>query len=296
MENVHWMRRFVIMRPMPGLIRPLNLAVAETRTTRYCWPGRRRATEGAAWVFQYTLAGAGAFQAENQTWTVPAGTGFLTGVADPRICYFYPAEGREPWKYIYLAYQDATGLSQCLTRECGWLYSLERRSGILNKLMALGAGAPAHLKLPAGQAALMVSGLLATLAEQGSASRARPTARVRLVRAAFELIEQSVAVPFNAGMLAERLGVTPEHLSRTFRAELGRGPAECIRTWKMQRAGEQLLAGQTRISDLARGVGYDSPAHFTRAFRRVMGMTPSQVRAQGRLPLLAQGLDPAPRT
>ncbi|HJP67724.1 MAG TPA: helix-turn-helix domain-containing protein, partial [Sphingomicrobium sp.] len=44
-------------------------------------------------------------------------------------------------------------------------------------------------------------------------------------------------------------------------------------------AARRLTAGGTSISEIAYGVGFSSPAHFSARFRERFGMTPREYRA-----------------
>jgi AraC-like DNA-binding protein len=48
--------------------------------------------------------------------------------------------------------------------------------------------------------------------------------------------------------------------------------------WRMQLAHQRLADGQATVSELARDLGYHSPAAFSRAFTRVTGSTPGALR------------------
>jgi AraC-like DNA-binding protein len=56
-------------------------------------------------------------------------------------------------------------------------------------------------------------------------------------------------------------------------------------------AAQQMLIEEPgrKISDVAHAVGYSDPAHFTRAFRRWMGIGPREFRRRGRTALTMAG-------
>ena len=47
----------------------------------------------------------------------------------------------------------------------------------------------------------------------------------------------------------------------------------------MDHAAELLTATDTPLESVGRRVGYDHPSQFTKAFKRVYGVTPSEFRA-----------------
>ncbi len=57
--------------------------------------------------------------------------------------------------------------------------------------------------------------------------------------------------------------------------------SEYIRRRKMTRAALDFQSRDTRVIDIAMKYGYDSPTAFTRAFKSVHGISPSEVRTNG---------------
>jgi AraC-like DNA-binding protein len=56
----------------------------------------------------------------------------------------------------------------------------------------------------------------------------------------------------------------------------GLSASGCIRLMRMERAAQLLEQGASRISEVASAVGYADAKHFSRRFRQVFGMLPSQ--------------------
>lgn len=80
--------------------------------------------------------------------------------------------------------------------------------------------------------------------------------------------------------IAESLDVTPRHLERLFRAQVGYPPKLLARIFRARRA-KKLLAARPGLplSDIAYDLGYADQAHLTRDFKSVIGLTPAFYRA-----------------
>ena len=61
---------------------------------------------------------------------------------------------------------------------------------------------------------------------------------------------------------------------------LGEPAMRYVARFKMQLAQEALQQEGARIGDVAGRLGYRSEAAFSRAFKRLMGVSPGQVRRQ----------------
>lgn len=95
------------------------------------------------------------------------------------------------------------------------------------------------------------------------------------VASALRLITQRFSDPdISVQSIAKETGVTPDYLSRQFRVLTGVGVQEYLRRYRFAKATELLLNGMS-VSDVSRGVGFASLCHFSREFKKELGVTPS---------------------
>jgi AraC-like DNA-binding protein len=104
---------------------------------------------------------------------------------------------------------------------------------------------------------------------------ARP--RHAAVAAARELLEASVERGITLLELARAVHVSPYHLHRLFRDEVGVPPHEYLLRLRIRRACELLDRGAT-VTEAATASGFNSTAYFATVFRRRLGTTPSAYR------------------
>ena len=72
------------------------------------------------------------------------------------------------------------------------------------------------------------------------------------------------------------MGVSRRHLRRRLEAVVGETPAELIRRLRLERASQLLAAGSGTVAAVAYSVGFKSPSHFSAAFRKAFGISPSE--------------------
>lgn len=77
---------------------------------------------------------------------------------------------------------------------------------------------------------------------------------------------------------AERIGVTPGHLTEAVRAATGRTPGALLREARTREAQRLLIGTGLTIRQVAARVGFDDPAYFCRFFRRETGRSPGDFR------------------
>lgn len=104
----------------------------------------------------------------------------------------------------------------------------------------------------------------------------RPTplhpALVRAIDRLPELLEARLRL----GTLADELGISEGRLAHLFGGELGLPFRRYVAWLRLRRAAEALQAGET-LASAAHHAGFADAAHFTRTFRRMFGLVPSEI-------------------
>ncbi len=112
---------------------------------------------------------------------------------------------------------------------------------------------------------------------QGRTSAALP----RAVERALDFMLDRVArgkVRFDLQAVARAAGVTPQHLCRAFRRELDASPIECAHLMRVEHAASVLERTDQTLAEVAERFGYSSAFHFSRVFKQVYGLPPSDYR------------------
>ena len=81
--------------------------------------------------------------------------------------------------------------------------------------------------------------------------------------------------------LVERLGRDYHYLSHLFSAEEGLTIEKFIIRQKVERAKELIGYGELSMAQVAEQLGYSSPAHLSRQFGQVTGLTPTEFQRLG---------------
>jgi AraC-like DNA-binding protein len=163
------------------------------------------------------------------------------------------------------------------------------RDGALREPVVLHAGRPALAQLIRLCDSLLepdthprmvghqLEGVLLALALENDAPAVDgDRARSDLVLAVRQLVRADPAG--DVGPLAPRLGLSPAALRRRL-ARHGTSLRRLVRDERMGIASLLLRDGRLNVSEVAIRCGYDSPAKFSRQFRRAFGVLPSRYRA-----------------
>ena len=118
----------------------------------------------------------------------------------------------------------------------------------------------------------------AIMGESVSDSRRPAPLDPRCVRRAKTVLHDHPEGRLTLSEIAAAIGVTPIHLTQTFKRSEGMPLYRYQMALRLARALES-LPDREDISDLAFELGFSSHSHFTAAFRSELGVTPSHFRA-----------------
>ncbi len=99
-----------------------------------------------------------------------------------------------------------------------------------------------------------------------------------LVGRALALLHERPARPWTLPRLAKEVGSSRSTLAERFTQFVGLSPMRYLGHWRMQLAARLLADGTGKLSAVASDVGYDSEAAFSRAFKKIVGMAPTNWR------------------
>ncbi len=138
-------------------------------------------------------------------------------------------------------------------------------------------------KMGRNQLLLHMAGMLAV--EIGRArtdiqpqSKAQESRKDLLVREFLRLLEENFRIKHSVNDYSVLLGVTPPHLTRTCQQVIGKSTSDLIQDRLILEAKRSLVYTRMPVSELAYGLGFVDPAHFSKFFHRRMNMSPSRFR------------------
>jgi AraC-like DNA-binding protein len=103
-----------------------------------------------------------------------------------------------------------------------------------------------------------------------------------LVLRALECLHAEPAAPWTVESLSRRVNTSRASLAARFRTSVGEPPMTYLARWRLTLAGDLLQASDATVSSVARGVGYHNAYAFSTAFKRQIGVTPTEFRQQRR--------------
>ncbi len=250
----------------------------EHRRSDYCWDNAARGAD--AWLFQYTLSGRGSATVNGATGDLPAGSAFLLRLPGPSR-YFLPAHAKEGWQFIWIMFGGAAadGYAREVVQHAGPILRLPGDAPSISFL---------RLMIQRAQAGEIESGFVAEeMTFRFACKLCADTLRPRqdtgsLVSRATELMERDFADLGGVTELANRLRVSPEHLSRLYRDQTGSTLKEAFLRVRIRHAAQLLIGSQMSIDEVARKSGFSGGNYFAKAFGRAVGVPPGRFRREAR--------------
>ncbi|MBD5558991.1 MAG: AraC family transcriptional regulator [Clostridia bacterium] len=241
------------------------------------------------YLFHYALSGSGTLYAETSsgstaTHEISAGEGFLIY---PQQLATYVADADDPWAYTWIEF-DGLRVKECLEQT------------------SLSESHPVFRPLAEDQAAQMVREMT-YIAEHPEASiidiighlylffdhfvrsaqldAAPRTRKMRdyYVNAAVGYIEKNYHRKITIEEIAAICGIDRSYFGKIFHDAVGHSPQEFLMRYRMIKASELLKHTDMSITDIASAVSYENPLHFSRAFKKVQGVSPRSWRNQHRV-------------
>ncbi|MDP4999685.1 MAG: response regulator [Saprospiraceae bacterium] len=92
-----------------------------------------------------------------------------------------------------------------------------------------------------------------------------------------EIMEEHIMdAEFNVNKMCEMVNLSHMHFIRKVKQLTGKKPVELLKTYRLKRAKDLLQQNKANISEVAYMVGYDLPNSFSRAFKKIYGLSPSE--------------------
>jgi len=95
---------------------------------------------------------------------------------------------------------------------------------------------------------------------------------------ALGLLHGDPAHPWTLDELAAGVAMSRSAFADRFTTLVGQPPMQYLAQWRMQLAARRLATGSAKVAAIAETVGYESEEAFSRAFKRLMGVSPGAWR------------------
>ena len=107
-------------------------------------------------------------------------------------------------------------------------------------------------------------------------------------------MKQRLSGPLRVASLAAIAGISVPHYFALFKSQTGCTPLDYFTRLRMRRAGELLAGTSLNVKEVAGAMGYEDPFYFSRVFKSVHSLSPSEYRgAVVRKPVSTTSVSPS---
>lgn len=234
------------------------------------------------YIIHYIVDGKGIYQTGDKTYHLKQGDGFIIC---PEYLTYYQADQVEPWHYIWVGFSGLraprivkqTGLSQenplfTYTEDRFFLETM-RNIGHFNKF-SLAAELIRDSNLY-----LFLSKLISLCPKDSQLSPSTSSSE-EYVKTAIEYIEKNYGNHISVNQISDYIGIDRTYFSHIFKNIISQTPIEYIVKTRIDKACLLLKNPILTIAEVSNSVGYADQFVFSKQFKRVTGISPSQYRKQ----------------
>ena len=241
------------------------------------WHGRRHSHGSELHELHYFISGAGSFRNGPGTWTITPGSLHLTPPGTEH--QIVATDIRRPITY-YAVLFDASGDDE--------LYKLLSRLGPDAGPSEIGTSRrfffadilERHFSAREDLVRAAQHNFIAFLYDLAAGSAARGAVDNAHVEKALAIMQLSIEKGLSLADICERLQLTREHFVRVFSERMGMPPMKYYSRLKIEAGRAMLSSTNLRIQEIADKLGFANQFNFTRTFKRLANMSPTEYRAR----------------
>lgn len=98
------------------------------------------------------------------------------------------------------------------------------------------------------------------------------------IERALEIMKARIEEPLTLGELTSEIGLSNTYFCRLFKQRMDQAPIDYFIRLKIQRACQYLDFTDMAVQEVSSVLGYEDAYYFSRVFKRIMGVSPSQYR------------------
>lgn len=275
---IEWSLDIQIIKPLASFEAPLHVEVEVEKNSSYCHEGRFHKDQ-THWIILYTYSGEGAFSDEKKDYVLKAGSCLLCNPGDPDICYKYPEDKNEPWRFLWLAFNAGSNQTKCRAfyNQFGAIFQLPEKSSLIQHLESYRSYTKSPHELTAIEGAQLVMNIFSELSNTTRTASETNSTHSIVNKINTYLTEKDIQYASIAN-IAQAMNLSREHISRVFKENTGISLQQYIIQQKIKMASRLLLQTNLSIKQISSKLGFANQQNFTRAFRKHKIYAPNQYR------------------
>lgn len=240
--------------------------------SNHCWGPALR----DHYILHFVVSGKGTLRYHQQTYAIEPGQLFLI---NPSQVATYQADETDPWEYIWVGFNgtDAGRLVKMAGFSPDHPIALsddpDKTASLLRRIADAGDNTAAADAEMAGCLYLLLAHLI-RMNSRHPAGNPHQT----YVSNALRYIQYNYANDIGVSDIARYVGISRSQLYRAFLQDFGVSPHNYLQTYRINEACGLLHDPTHSVAEVAGSVGFNDPLYFSRVFKAIKGITPSDYR------------------
>ena len=231
-------------------------------------------------LFHYVISGKGQLHTNNTYYPIHAGQGFLLC---PGQSSTYFADEQDPWTYVWIEF-DGLRARESVTlaglSENQPVYTPDRKengSHIENLLMHIVDHPEYSPTRLIGHALIFLDELIQT-SKTKIANTGTKKLRDFYIKEAIAYIDANYQYDISIQDISDACGLNRSYFGRLFKETMSLSPQQFLIQYRMTKAAQLLKGSRIPVAEVSIAVGYENQLHFSRAFKSVFDISPSEYR------------------
>ena len=231
-------------------------------------------------LFHYVISGKGQLHTNNTYYPIHAGQGFLLC---PGQSSTYYADEQDPWTYVWIEF-DGLRARESVTlaglSENQPVYTPDRKengSHIENLLMHIVDHPEYSPTRLIGHALIFLDELIQT-SKTKIANTGTKKLRDFYIKEAIAYIDANYQYDISIQDISDACGLNRSYFGRLFKETMSLSPQQFLIQYRMTKAAQLLKGSRIPVAEVSIAVGYENQLHFSRAFKSVFDISPSEYR------------------
>ena len=226
-------------------------------------------------IIHFIASGKGVYEKNGVKYTLGANDGFYCP-ADEMV--FYIADSEQPWEYYWVGFNgvdspwllSAAGLSS--ENPC---FKCDNSEPIVKSMLDI-YNSNGHNIYNEVEMIGSFYRLMSYIIRENQSTDSIHRKSTDYINLSIKFIEHNYSRLISVNDIAASAGISRSHLYRLFTQELNITPNEYLIQYRLNNACKLLRDSNINISEAAYSSGFSDPLYFSRVFKRVKGMTPTE--------------------
>ena len=231
------------------------------------------------YLIHYIVSGKGTYIQNNHKHSLSAGDCFIVY---PNTEVTYCADKSEPWEYSWIGFSGADAplilSSTNFSVEHPYITNIAHGRYVKDSIANIYEASGNDLS-----SAILMSGrlyeLLALFVADAHKDSTHSTAKY-YVQKSIEYISANYSYPISIDDVSEFVGISRSQLYRCFESVLNQSPKEYLSHFRIKQACLLLTNTSLSVTTIANSLGYDTSLYFSKAFKKIKGVSPRDYRNQ----------------